>query len=130
MTHWITLVRSKQSAGWEPPEAEPASEIPLYHFGGTAKIDDGTPIILPEPRRCHWCGYMLRAQIVERWDARSFREAIWGAGEHYTFDRPYKTPLKMVVIGYPCPCTRSPPYPHWIVAVRQKKSPGWDDASV
>jgi hypothetical protein len=128
MTHWLQLVKERGTVGWEPPEQEgppPISEF--WRLGGTAHIDDGSSIVLPGPQPCVWCGRPVRAQIVQRWEARSFREAIWGPGEHYSFDKPYKTPIKMYVVGHPCICRIRPPYAHWILAVRLKKSPGWED---
>ena len=130
-SHWIQLVRSRHSVGWEPPEPpEPVPWPSPKHTGGNVKFDDGKPIEMPPPRPCAWCGRIARAEIVERWEARSFREAIWGPGEHYSWDKPYKAPLKCIVIGYPCVCLEKPPYAHWILAVRLKKTPGWDLAAV
>ena len=71
----------------------------------------------------------MRAQVVERWEARCFRE-VFEPGTMQPFDRKYKTPLKMLTIGYPCICRERPPYSHWLVKVRLKKTIGWDEASV
>lgn len=122
--HWITLVRDKKTPGWEV-EPDPPVNL-MLGGGGNVIFEDETS--LPPPKPCTWCGRVVKARIVERWMARSFREAIWGKGEHYKFDKPYKKPLKMAVYRHVCSrCeVRDGPDKHWIVKVWLKKSPGWE----
>ena len=128
--HWITLVRDRLSPGWEEPEPE-EPQAHVFHCGGNVEIERGQP--LPEPKACTWCGRKVRAEIVQRWEARSFREFIFGPGEHYPKqlgDKPYKTPIQVRVVGYPCICMERPPYTHWIVSIALKKGAGWDPVGV
>lgn len=122
--HWITLVRDKLTAGWDEPEPPPSLEI-QYHCGGNAMRDEDQP--LPEPKPCTWCGRMVRARVVERWEARCFRE-VFEPGTMQSWDKKYRTPIKMRTVGYPCFCTSRDR--HWIVIVAQKKTAGWESVAV
>jgi hypothetical protein len=117
--HWVVAVFKKEGAGWQKQDLP--LERALRGGGGHARQDDGSP--LPEPKRCG-CGRMVKAQVVERWTARSFREALEGPGSHLPFDKPYTTPLKMLVYRHVCVCEHRPPYTA-IERVLFKQTPGW-----
>ena len=95
---------------------------------GTAMMDDGRP--LPGSQPCPRCGRVVKAVVVERWTARSPREAISGPGEHYPYDETYTIPLKMLIYRHVCFfCEAHPPYSAFEL-VRLRKTPGWDNDSV